>query len=219
MAVDLIRSRLLWSRLESRAPALDACRLDPAQGGLGDAPAAAPRSRCRLRSGESASPTSSSSCRIVARPHTAAASIAAACGVDPGASPETPTRLSGSLATPTGCPRSAHRGGCPIRKTCATCGGAGVVCESGSRRGPRPVRRHRRARPAPGAGRTETAWRGGAIIATASRVAIVRSNGAWTATTTAGLAQGKVDDRHGRQRRVRRARVLRTDRGGPGAAW
>ena len=55
MAVDLIRSRLLWSRLESRAPALDACRLDPAQGGLGDAPTAAPRSRCRLRSGESGS--------------------------------------------------------------------------------------------------------------------------------------------------------------------
>ena len=57
--------------------------------------------------------------------------------------------------------------------------------------GPRPVRRRRRARPAPGAGRTGTAWRGGAIIATASRVAIVRSNGAWTATTTAGLAQGR----------------------------
>jgi len=28
-------------------------------------------------------------------------------------------------------------------------------------------------------------------MATVSRVAIVRSNGAWTATTTAGLAQGR----------------------------
>ena len=220
MAVDLIRSRLLWSRLESRAPALDACRLDPAQGGLGDAPAAAPRSRCRLRSGESASPTSSSSCRIVARPHAGAASIAAACGVDPGAPPETPTRLSGSLATP-----------------------IPALPSGTSRRMPDPEdlrdlwrRRRGCANPAAGGG------------SPASPPASPRASGAGCGPNRDGMARwrdhrngvprgdcaqqrrmdrdddgracaGKVDDRHGRQRRVRRARVLRTDRGGPGAAW
>ena len=193
MAVDVIRSGVLWSRLESRAPALDACRLDPARGGLGDAPAAARRSRCRLRSVRA---RISFTHVVELVPYSCAS--ARRGGVDGGGVRRRPGRTARNAneAVRKSCdtdPRSrpAHRGGCPIRKTCATCGGAGVVCESGSRRGPRPVRGHRRARPAPGAGRTETAWRCGAIIATASRVAIVRSNGAWTATTTAGLAQGR----------------------------
>ena len=85
--------------------------------------------------------------------------------------------------------------------------------------GPRPVRRRRRARPAPGAGRAAAAWRWGAIIATASCVEIVRINGAWTATTTAGPVQGRWMIATGDDAAVRRARVLRTDRSGPGAAW
>ena len=48
-------------------------------------------------------------------------------------------------------------------------------------------------RPEPGAGRTATARRCGETIPTASRVAIVRISVAWTATTTAGPANGKVD--------------------------
>ena len=52
-------------------------------------------------------------------------------------------------------------------------------------------RRRRRARPGPGAGRTATAPRCGATIPTASRAAIARISGAWTATTTAGPANGE----------------------------
>ena len=205
MAVDVIRSRLLWSRLDSWMPALDACRLDPAQGGLGDVPAAAPSSRCRLRSRvpESASPTSSSSCRIVARPHSAAASIAAACGVDSGASPERQRGCQEVLRHRSRRPRSAHRGGCPMRKTCATCGGAGVVCEAAGG-GLRPVRRRRRA-----AGAGCGPYRDCMALARSSqrRPAWRPAWGRWMIATGDNAA-------------VRRARVLRTDsgrtRGGPG---
>ena len=103
VAVDVIRSGVLWSRLESRAPAFDARRLGPARGGLGDAPAAARTSRCRLRSARARinfTHVVELVCRIVARPHAGAASMAAAFGVDPGAPPEMPTRLSVGLATP-----------------------------------------------------------------------------------------------------------------------
>ena len=69
----------------------------------------------------------------------------------------------------------------------------GVEPVAGAR--PRQVRRRRRARPEPGAGRTAIAQRYGVIIPTASRGAIVRISVAWTATTTAGPANGKVEDR------------------------
>ena len=54
------------------------------------------------------------------------------------------------------------------------------------RRPPR-LGRHRRRLPA---GRTATARRSGAIIPTAFAAGIVRTNGAWTVTTTAGPANG-----------------------------
>ena len=54
------------------------------------------------------------------------------------------------------------------------------------------VRQRHRARPEPDAGRTATAQRYGVIIPTASRVAIVRISGAWTATTTAGPANDEM---------------------------
>ena len=163
------------------------------------------------------SPTSSSSCRIVARPHARTGSMAAAFGVDPRASPKTPpTRLSGSLATPIPAPRSAHRGGCPIRKTCATCGGAGVVCESGSRRGfpASPPASPRASGAGCGPNRDSMArWRD-------HRNGVLRGDCPHRRRVDRDddgrACAGKVDDRHGRQRRVRRARVLRTDRGGPG---
>ena len=56
---------------------------------------------------------------------------------------------------------------------------------------PRQARLHRRARPEPGADRTATARRCGAIIPTASCVVIVRTSVAWTATTTARPANGR----------------------------
>ena len=118
--------------------------------------------------------------------------MAAAFGVDPGASPEMPTGLSESLATlipalPSGTSRRMpdpedlrdlwwRRRGVRIRQPV---GGPGQSPSVAAR-----VRRRVRAEP-------RTAWRCGAIMATASGVAIVRSNGAWTATTTAGLAQGR----------------------------
>ncbi len=142
--------------LESRAPAFDACRLGPR--GVGSAMRRRRRGRVAaawgLRVPESTSPTSSSSCRIVAGPHAEAASMVAAFGVDPGASPENAAEVvRKSCDTDPGAP-STHRGGCPIRKTCATCGGAGVVCESGSRRGaptrpPASPRGRRRVRAVP----------------------------------------------------------------------
>ena len=133
--------------------------VDLAQGELGEARRwrrRAVAAACGLRVPESASPTSSSSCRIVARPHAGAASMAAAFGVDPGAPPwrrsastraHRPKRQRGCQEvlrhrSPRSCP--AHRGGCPIRKTCATCGGAGMVREAAGG-GLRPVRRRRRA--------------------------------------------------------------------------
>ena len=221
MAVDVIRSGVLWSRLESRAPALDACRLGPR--GVGSAMRRRRRggvaAACGLRVPESTSPTSSSSCRIVARPHAGAASMAAAFGVDPGARPEMPTRLSESLATP-----------------------IPALPSGTSRRMPDPEdlrdlwwrRRGVRIR--------QPVW------APASPPASPRASGAGCGPNRDGMAlwrdhgngvpggdcaqqrrmdrdddgracAGKVDDRHGRQRRVRRARVLRTDRGGPRAAW
>ncbi len=194
MAIDVIRSGVLWSRLESRAPAFDACRLGPARGGLGDAPAAARTSRCRLRSARARInfthvvelvPYSCASARrggvdgggVRRRPgrtaRNANETVRQSCDTDPRA----PVRhieadaRSGRLARPVVAP--------------AWC------ANPAAGEGGRPVRQRRRARPAPGAGRTETAWCCGAIMATASRVAIVRSNGAWTATTTAGLAQGR----------------------------
>ena len=84
----------------------------------------------------------------------------------------------------------------------------------------RQVRRHRRARPEPGADRTATARRCGAIIPTASRGTIARISGAWTATTTAGPANGKVDGvagPPGRSAAVRRGWVLRPVGGATGA--
>ena len=83
---------------------------------------------------------------------------------------------------------------------------------------PQRVRRRHHARPEPGVGRTATARRYGAIIPTASRVAIVRISGAWTATTTAGPANGKVDCRRppGGRAAVTRSRVLRAGRGATG---
>ena len=194
MAIDVIRSGVLWSRLESRAPAFDACRLGPARGGLGDAPAAARTSRCRLRSAR-ARINFTHVVELV--PYSCAS--ARRGGVDGGGVRRRPGRTA----------RNANEA---VRKSCDTDPRAPVRhleadadpedlrdlwgCRRGVRirqpvRGGRPVRQRRRARPAPGAGRTETAWRCGAIMATASRVAIVCSNGAWTTTTTAGLAQGR----------------------------
>ena len=68
----------------------------------------------------------------------------------------------------------------------------GVVCESSGRRaaptGPPASPRASGA----GCGRTATARPCGEIIPMASRVAIARISGAWIATTTAGLANGRV---------------------------
>ena len=69
--------------------------------------------------------------------------------------------------------------------------GDGVVCESGSRRASPTSPRHRRARPEPGAGRTATARRCGVTIPPASRLVIVRTSVAWTATTTAKPANDR----------------------------
>ena len=69
--------------------------------------------------------------------------------------------------------------------------GDGVVCESGSRSvSPASSLSSPRAS-GTGCGPYPTARRCGAIIPTASRVATVRISGGWTATTTAGPANGR----------------------------
>ena len=222
MAVDVIRSGVLWSRLESRAPAFDACRLGPARGGLGDAPAAARRSRCRLRSAR-ARINFTHVVELV--PYSCAS--ARRGGVDGGGVRRRPGRTARNAneAVRKPCdadPRAPVRhieADARSRKTCATCGGAGVVCESGSRWG------------APASPPASPRASGAGCGPNRDGMALWRDHG--NGVPRGDCAQqrrmdrdddgracaGKVDDRHGRQRRVRRARVLRTDRGGPGAAW
>ena len=50
MAVDVIRSGVRWSQLESPDAGASCLQVGPAQGGFGDARPAAPSSRCGLRS-------------------------------------------------------------------------------------------------------------------------------------------------------------------------
>ena len=98
------------------------------------------------------------------------------------------------------------RGTIPRIRSCET-GTATAWCASpaaGARR--RRDRRRRRARPGPGAGRTATAPRCGATIPTASRAATARISGAWTATTTAGPANGEGGGRPPAAGRTPRAR-------------
>ena len=217
MAVDVIPSRLLWSRLESRAPALDACRLDPAQGGLGDVPAAAPSSGCRLRSARA---RISFTHLVELVPYSCASALRG--GLDSGGVrrrrgriARTPTRLSGSLAAPIPAPRSAHRGRCPMRKTCATCGGAGVVYESGSRRVPDQsagvAARVRRQV-------TTVSRLHGAVARPSQRRGDCAHQRRMDRADDGRPAQGSWMIATGDNDAVMRARVLRTDRGGPGAA-
>ena len=207
MAVDVIR--FPCPVVATRVPGAGSpcLQVGPAQGGLGDAPAASPKSllppglrgaRIRFTHAVQVVPYSCSSARRG--------------GVDGGGirrrpSAHRPKRQRGSQEV------LRRRPGAPVRRTKADARSerlarpvvrpawcANPAAGGGPRTG--PWRRH--ARPAPGAGRSATAWRCGAIIATASRVAIVRINDAWTATTTAGPVQtcaGKVDDRQWKQRR------------------
>ncbi len=222
MAIDVIRSGVLWSRLESRAPAFDACRLGPARGGLGDAPAAARTSRCRLRSAR-ARINFTHVVELV--PYSCAS--ARRGGVDGGGVRRRPGRTARNA-------NEAVRKSCdtdpraPVRHLEADADPEDLRDLWGRRRGVRirqPVT-------------------GGA----ASPPASPRASGAGCGPNRDGMAlwrdhgngvprgdcvqqrrmdrdddgracAGKVDDRHRRQRRVRRARVLRTDRGGPRAAW
>ena len=211
----------LWSRLESRAPAFDACRLGPARGGLGDAPAAARRSRCRLRSARARInfthvvelvPYSCASARrggvdgggVRRRPERSARNaneaVRKSCDTDPRApvrhiqADARSGRLARSVVAPAWCANPAAGGGPASPPASPRASGAGC---GPNRDGMALWRDHRNGVP-----------RGDC----AQQRRMDRDD-------DGRACAGKVDDRHRRQRRVRSARVLRTDRGGPRAAW
>ncbi len=164
MAVDVIRSGVRWSQLESPDAGASCLQVGPAQGGFGDARPAAPSSRCGLRVPESASPTSSRSCRIVARSHAVAASMAlAAAGrsvreVDRAGSWRAPGRRktgAGSPRTgPVRVPTVDRRDECLARRT-----------RSGFRPFPRSARRAGRAARARARRRSTTDTRNATLVA------------------------------------------------------